>query len=281
MEFSPLNTPLPAGSWSPEMNFMGIRTPTGEVSSDLPAGVRLRLVMQWREPVDPKMPGLDIPAYPVILRVFRQLDPNGEKQPSDEMAETARSGAGPYAIFRTNSFVVYEQLLEYELPVAGRYAFVVATGYQPDPVLPGLRRDVEISPRVFLETLSAKPGEGQAVFRSYVTPRAGVGIPSDSPGAVTVGVPEAGSLVGGGTGIKLLTKPDLLGPDSLDLGGEFSLRGPGVATGFVAGIAADLVQADVSGANVFRSVGVLPGKQTVLPDAWLRYLRPSKRTGER
>ncbi|HEV3438953.1 MAG TPA: hypothetical protein VG122_16420, partial [Gemmata sp.] len=277
MEFASLNSPLPAGNWSPEMNFLGFSSPTGEVSTDLPAGVRVRFVMQWREPLNPKMPSLDIPAYPVILRIFRQMDPNGEKRPSDEMAESARSAGGPYQIFRTNSFVVYEQMLEFTVPVAGRYAFVVATGYQPDPLLPALRRDVEISPRVFLETLSAKPGEGQAVFRSYVTPRAGVGIPSDSPGAVTVGVPEVRSLVGGGTGITLLAKPDLLGPEALDLGGGLVLRGTGIATGYVAGIAADLVQAEVTGANVFRSVGVAPGKSTVVPDTWLKYLRPIPR----
>src|SRR5580704_18488055 len=140
------------------------------------------------------MPSLDIPAYPVILRIFRQMDANGEKRPSDEMAESARSAGGPYQIFRTNNYVVYEQMLEFTVPANGRYAFVVATGYQPDPLLPALRRDVEIYPRVFLETVSAKYGESQAVFRSYVTPRAGVGIPSDSPGAVTIGLPDVGLL---------------------------------------------------------------------------------------
>lgn len=281
MEFAPFTSPLPAGSWTPEMNFLGIRSAAGETSADLPMGVRMRFIMQWREPLDPRTPRLDLPAYPVVLRVFRQIDPNGEKQPSDEMAENARTAGGPYPIFRTNSYVVYEQMLEFTAPAAGRYAFVVATGYQPDPVLPALRRDVEISPRVFLETLSAKPGEGQAVFRSYVTPRAGVGIPGDSPGAVTVGVSEVGSLIGGGTGITLLAKPDLLGPEALDLGDGLVLRGTGIAAGYVAGIATDLVQADVAGANVFRSIGVGPGKPAIIPDSWLRYLRPLPRMIDR
>ncbi len=283
MEFAPLHAPLPPGNWTHEMNFIGMRAPTGEVSAELPAGARLRFTMQWRESIDPKLPSLDVPAYPVVLRVFRQLDPNGEKQPSDEMAESARSapGAGPYHIVRTTTYVVYEQILEFTVPVNGRYAFVVATGYQPDPVLPALRRDVEISPRVYLETIAAKIGEGQAVFRSYVTPDAGVGIPGDSPGAVTIGAPAPGSLVGGGTGITLLAKPDFLGPGSIEFGGGQAFRGAAMASGFVGGIAADLVQAEVSGANVFRSLGLEPGKPIVLPENWIRYLRPVPRRTEK
>jgi hypothetical protein len=281
MEFAPASSPLPPGSWTPEMNFMAFQTPSGSTSNDLPAGTKIRFVIQWREPLDPKLPGLDLPAYPVVLRIFQQLDPKGEKLPSDEMAERARSVGGPYPIFRANSCVVYEQLLEFTVPEAGRYSFVVATGYQPDPLLPALRRDVQINPRVFLETLAAKPGEGRAVFQSYVTPRAGVGIPGDSPGAVTIGVSEVGALVGGGTGITLESKPDLYGPETLNFGGEMSLLGPGVATGYVAGIAVDLVQAEVAGANVFRSVGAAPGKSVVIPEAWLRYVRPSSRRLER
>jgi hypothetical protein len=273
MEFAPFHAPLPAGSWTPEMNFLGSRSPTGEVSPELAAGVRVRFIMQWREHLDPKVPAIDIPAYPVVLRILRQVDPNGEKRPSDEMAEDARSAGGPYPILRASTFVVYEQILDFTVPAAGRYAFVVATGYQPDPALPALRRDVEISPRVHIETLAAKASENRVVFRSYTTPHVGVGIPGDSAGAVAVGLGEEGMLTGGGTGVTLLLKPDLLGPDAIDLPGQ-PLRGPGVATGFVAGIAADLVQAKVAGANVFRTIGVAAGKQPVLPEAWLRYMRP-------
>jgi hypothetical protein len=281
MEFAPPTQPLPEGSWSPELNFLGLRSSGGETAADLPAGAKLRVVMQWREPLDPNVPGLNLPAYPVVLRVFRQMDPSGEKRPSDEMVEEARSVGGPFAISRTSTYVVYEQILDFTAPSPGRYALVATTGYQPDPRLPALRRDVEISPRIFVETLSSKPGEGQVVFRSYRNPKAGVGIPSDSPGVVTVGVPVAGSLAGGGTGVTLLVKPDILGPDVLDLGNGAALRGPGVATGYVAGIATALVQANVSGANVFRTVGVSPGKLPVLPEAWLRYLRPQTSTAIR
>jgi hypothetical protein len=273
MEFTSLDQPLPPGNWSHELNFLGMHPTAGPIVDQLPAGMQMRFTMQWREPLGPGGPGGDRPVYAVKLRVYRQIDPTGEQRPSDEMAEDAVSSGGPYAIFRGDTFTVYEQMLDFAVPAAGRYAFVVGTGYESNPVLPALRRDFEILPRVFVETLSNKPGEGKVVFRSYVTPHVGVAIPGDSPGAVTIGVPRAGELTGGGTGLTLVQKPDLLGPDSLpDVPG---LTGTGIAAGFVGGIAADLVQAGAAGANVFRSSGVEPGKSIVLPNIWLRYLRPA------
>ena len=159
--------------------------------------------MQWREPLDPNFPALERPIYPVVLRIFHQLDPSGEKRPSDEMAEVARSVGGPYPILLTRTAVVYEQILDFTVPSAGRYATVVATGYQPPPLLPALKREAEINPRMIVETRSGKPSDGLAVFRSYVNPAAGVGIPGDSNGVTTVGGGGAGELTGGGTGLTL------------------------------------------------------------------------------
>ena len=269
MEFAPPGQPLPPGSWTPEMNFLGVRSPTGETALGLPAGVKLRFTMQWRESRDPTLPGLDIPAVPVVLRLFRQLDPNGARRPSDEMAEDARSIGGPYPIVRTASYVVFEQILEFTTPVAGHYALVVATGYQPDPLLPALRREVEINPRLIVETLSAKQGESRVVFRSYVTPAAGVGIPADSNGAITVGVPSPGQLTGGGTEVELRAKPELFGPDAVTLG-DPPMQGTGIATGFLGGMAAELVQAGAAGANPFLSSGFAMDKLAVVPDRWMR-----------
>jgi hypothetical protein len=271
MEFAPADQPLPAANWSPEMNFLGVRAPTGETTPDIAAGTKLRFTMQWREPRDPNLPAVDRPAYPVILRVLRQLDPTGTKQPSDEMAEVARSVGGPYPILLTETFVVYEEILEFDAATAGRFALVVATGYQVPPLLPALKREVEAYPRIVVETLSAKRGDPTVVFRSYVTKDAGVGIPGDSFGVITVGTGAAGELVGGGTGVTLRAKPDLFGPNAID-----GLRGPGVATGFVGGMGAALVQTGAAGANVFKSAGVAPGCPAVVPDVWLKQLRPAK-----
>jgi hypothetical protein len=274
MEFATRTQPLPPGSWTPEMNFLGFVSPAGEVLPELPAGTKLRFTMQWREPLDPNVPAVDRPIYPVVLRLYRQLDPNGDKRPSDEMAEEARTAGGPSPILMTGTSVIYEQMLEFTVPAAGRYAAVVATGFKPEPLLAALKREAEISPRMIVETLSGRPADGRVVFRSYVNPMAGVGIPGDSIGVTTVGTGAPGELIGGGTGLTLRPKPDLFGPAAIDVAG--APRGSGIATGFVGGIGVALVQAGAAGANPFASSGFTPGKAAVVPDAWLKYLRPAK-----
>ena len=277
MEYAPPGQKLPAGNWAADMNFLNVRAIDGTLTPDIVAGTKLRFTMQWRESLDPNLPSVDRPAYPVVLRLFRQLDPKGEKQPSDEMAEAARSVGGPYPILLAKTFVVYEQILEFTVVTAGRYALIVATGYQPDPLLPSLRREVEVYPRIIVETLSAKQGDALTVFGSYTTPEAGVGIPGDSAGAITVGVPVPGELVGGGTGITLRAKPDLFGPETLDASGQ--VRGTGIATGYVGGIAVTLVQAGANGSNVFKSSGFEWGKQAAVPAPWMEYLKPQSKPG--
>lgn len=276
MEFATPSQPLPEGSWTPELNFLCLQSLNGQTNQNLPAGVKLRVTIQWRESRDPSLSGLDIPAKPVALRVFRQLDPTGSTRPSDEMAEVARSVGGPYPIFRNENFIIYEQILDLTTPVVGRYALVVDAGFQPDPLLPALRREVEIQPRVVIETLSAKPGEATVVFETYTNPAAGVGIPADSGGAVTVGVARSGELTGGGPGITLRAKPDFFGPQAIQLG-DPNLQGSGTAAAFVGGMATALVQAGASGANPFLSSGFTPGKSAVVPEQWMRYLRPLSR----
>src|SRR5262249_44593009 len=128
MEFAPPEAPLPPMNWSNDMNFLGFQGADGKIVAELSAGAKGRFTMPWREPLDPNFPSVDRPAFPVVLRVFRQLDPTGTKIPSDEMAEEARSTGGPYPILLTNTFVVYEQILEFTAANAGRYALVVAKG---------------------------------------------------------------------------------------------------------------------------------------------------------
>ena len=61
MEFALPTQPIPPGNWSHELNFLGVRGPTGEVAPDLPAGARVRFTMQWREPRDPPCPAWTSP----------------------------------------------------------------------------------------------------------------------------------------------------------------------------------------------------------------------------
>src|SRR5262249_116234 len=138
----------------------------------------------------------------------------------DEMQEEARSASVPNVIYRTKTFLVFEQMLEFTVPAAGRYALVVESAAQAEPLLPALRRDLEIFPRIVIEAVGTAPSDPQVVFRSYTAPTAGVGTPGDALGALTIGTDAAGSLVSGGTGLALRQKPDVIGPDALTVGAE-------------------------------------------------------------
>jgi hypothetical protein len=269
MEWVPPGSKLPADDWSPHLNFLGTRAPTGEVKPELAMGAKLRFVVQWREPVDPNFPETETPAYPLTLRLLRQIDPAGTQRSSDEMQEEARSASVPNVIFRTRTYLVFEQMLEYTVPAAGRYALVLESAPLPTPLLPALQREVEIYPRLVVETPGTALGEPRAVFRSYTNTAAGVGIPGDAQGAVTVGIEGTREQVGAGTGVTLRPKPDVFGPAALSFGPQ-TYRGQGVATAFAGGAAALLVQARFHGPNVFKSAGVEEGSKLVIPERWFR-----------
>lgn len=276
MEFVPYGSKLPADNWSPHLNFLGTRSPAGAVAHELAKDVKIRIVVQWREPADPNFPESDIPAYPLTLRLLRQINPAGEKRSSDEMEEVARSPSAPNVIFRTRTFLVFEQMLEYTVPAAGRYALMVESAGVPEPPLPSLRRQVEIYPRIALETVGSATSEPQVVFRSYTNFIAGVGTPGDALGAITIGTSEAGTQVSGGTGLTLRGKPDVIGPDSFTFGPQ-TVGGQGMATAFAGGTAAVLLQARFSAPNVFFATGIEPGKKLEVPERWLKIV-PAVRT---
>ncbi len=269
MEFVPPKTKLPADNWSPSLNFLGIRAANGSVAPELAAGAKLRFTVQWREPADPNFPEADIPVRPLTIRVLRQIDPNGEKRSSDEMAEDARSVNVPNVIYRTPTFLVFEQMLEFTVPAAGRFALALDSAAAAEPLLPALQREVEIYPRIVIETLGTSASDPKVVFRSYTAPTAGVGTPGDALGAITVGTDAPGVLVGGGTGLTLRGKPDVLGPNTLALGAQ-TASGPGVATAFAGGASVLLLQARVAGPNVLAATGIEPGKKLELPERWLK-----------
>jgi hypothetical protein len=274
MEFVPPGTKLPADNWSPQLNFLGTRALSGEVSPELAKDAKLRIVVQWREPADPNFPDSDVPYYPLTLRLLRQLDPTGTQRPSDEMEELARSVSAPNVVSRTRTYLVFEQMVEFTVPVAGRYALALESAQPPEPPLPQLRRSLEIYPRVVIETVGTAASDPHAVFRSYTTTTAGVGTPGDSLGAITIGTDVPGTQVGGGTGITLRQKPDVLGPDAFVFGND-TFRGPGAATAFAGGAAVSLLQARTAAPNVFFATGIEPGKPLEIPSLWLKTVPPA------
>jgi hypothetical protein len=276
LEFVPFGAKLPPEHWTPQLNFLGTQTASGPVSPDVAKGAKLRFVVQWREPADPNFPGSEVPLYPLTLRLLRQLDPAGEKRASDEMEEVARSVSVPNVLYRTRTYLVYEQMLEYEAKDGGRFALALESAAGPPPLLPGLRREIDIQPRVVVETLGVSVADPRAVFRSFTNFTAGVGTPGDALGAITVGVASPTSQVGAGGGVQLRVKPDLFGPEALALGAE-SYRGEGIAAAFVGGGAALLLQTGASGQTLFTGTGLEPGSKLELPVAWLRNVRRIER----
>lgn len=273
MEFAPSGTKLPADNWSPQLNFLGTRAPGGALTPELAKDAKLRFVVQWREPADQNFPDGDIPAYALSLRMLRQIDPTGEKRSSDEMQEEGRSVSAPNVIHRTRTYLVFEQMLEFTVPAAGRYALALESVARAEPLLPSLRRDVEIYPRIVIETVGTAASEAKVVLRSYTSTTGGVGVPGDAQAARTVGTEAATAQVGGGTGLTLRTKPDVFGPASLTFGND-KFSGPGAATAFAGGTAALLTQTRAGAPNLFGSARIDAGKRLVIPEAWLRIVPP-------
>ena len=194
-------------SWTRELNFLAARNPNGIASPTLPAGSRVRLTVQWREPHDPNVYGGLDSTVPLYLRVFRQLDPTGEKRASDDLAEVARSVGGPYRVAKEPTYGVYEQIVEFEVMEAGVYCVRVEGLSGFDPILPALKPQFEIFPRMYAEFIRSAPEHGRPVFASFAPLNVGVGIPGDAKAALTIGVAEKpdgtgmNGLTGGGTGV--------------------------------------------------------------------------------
>jgi hypothetical protein len=176
LEFAPVDVPLAAESWSRELNFLAWRDSAGNVSKDLPAGSRIRVTLQWREPHDPSLARIGLDHFREPLAIFRlqavrQLDPAGSKRPADDLEIVAQSAGAPHRLDQTASSATYEISVEWRVPEAGRYAIRVE-GRLPEsdrpaslPTLPRLRRTGEIRPRIRGETLE---GAGAAIWRDYM-----------------------------------------------------------------------------------------------------------------
>jgi hypothetical protein len=188
MEFAPTETPLPTDNWSRELNFLAWRDATGKVTPDLPAGSRVRVTLQWREPHDASLAriGQDHfrePLAAVRLQVVRQSEPAGSKRPADDLEIVAQSAGVPHRLDQTPSSASYEVSVEWRVPEAGRYAIRVE-GRMPEsdrplslPTLPRLRRTGEIRPRIVADTLE---GDGRAIWRDFHGETEPVGKHADS-----------------------------------------------------------------------------------------------------
>ncbi|HWG41348.1 MAG TPA: S8 family serine peptidase [Gemmataceae bacterium] len=273
MEFTAPEQPLPADLWSPELNFLSWRTPTGKAARDIPAGTRLRITLQWREAHDPlyAQTGEDPYRLPLArnLRVLllHQADPTGKLQPADDLEIVAQSVGLPQRLDAAPGSAIYELTLEVQVKKAGRYA-VRIEGRAPesiypanDPTLPAMRRQGEMRLRLFVTPLDAT---GRAVLHDYVTANGSVGMPGDARTAITVGAADERnrrqpySAGGAPFNMELLAKPDVLAYDRSE--------GTAEAAAFAAGLAVLAPSANRSLTARLQGLCVPPGGVLRLPD---------------
>ena len=102
MEFAPPDHKLTPGQWSREWNFLAWQPHQGKRLADLPAGAKVRISLQWREPHDPDYfaaeDGEDHYRKPLAdlrIALARQRDPLAKNLPADAFEVVARSTAQP------------------------------------------------------------------------------------------------------------------------------------------------------------------------------------------
>jgi hypothetical protein len=225
MEFAPHNAALPLGRWTRELNFLAWRPYEGKTEQDLPAGARIRLSLQWREPHDPTLffrPGAPdlyrTPLAELRLLVLRQRDPDGKLLPADDFEVVGRAEGLPQRLDNQPNASTYELVVEFTVAKAGRYAVRVErqvptrwviisdpksgregigvvegltpTGIRPVGVatLPEVEKNWELRPRLFVRAVDDKVGrEGRPVLGDFATSTGTIGMPADSRGVVTIG----------------------------------------------------------------------------------------------
>ena len=264
MEFADANVPLPAGTFTREINFLANLASDGDATADFAAGAKLRIAIQWREPHDPNSVLTAEPLIGFTLQLMRQYDPSGKTTATDEFALIAQSQGQPVRLMRTPSAGVYEQSLDVTLPSAGRYALRVVMKPATENQFAAATRLAEISPKITLRNMADT--KSRPIFATFVSAQGGVGIPADAARAFTVGRCDAQgrslSLLGAGPGVQLRQKPDAL------LFGD----GSGGAAATVAGLAACLADLGARPANLVGTTAIGPNGMLSLPVDWIQSL---------
>ena len=289
MEFAAPGTPLRPGRWSPELNFLAFRNWDGSQSLDLPAGARLRVTIQWREPHDPTLPDPDDTAYrlplaPLGLMLLRQRDPSGKALPADEMEPVARTEGQAIRLDRQPNSGAYEHFFEVTLPASGRYALRVEGGVPnstrpaSSPIVPALEKVWELRPRIFIEVLDGPTAvRGRPVFLDYESLLGGMAVPADARSVLAVGSahlsrrPEPTSALGAGPNTEMRLKPDVLAFDQLPrLGnGTGPAWGTSLSASFAGGMGTSLIGAGAPQSWFLESLRIPPGHVLEVPEFWI------------
>ena len=286
MEFAPTAFPIPATRWTRELNFLRFAPTDGDSTTTLPAGLKVRITVQWREPHELDDEYRPQPIYPMKLRVLRQADPEGKVAATDDMIEVARSVGPTIRLLKTPGCGVYELSMLLTVPSDGVYALRVERGESAELFPQVGRRDADLRPRIVIQLADADTAKGKAVFDTFVPRMVGVGIPGEVPAVLTIGSGTGPAyrtptcLTGAGPGITLRTKPDFFTAGILAIGEEGG-AGPGVSAGFAGGVAASALSTGLRARAMTRTLQMDAGGPLILPAEWLSTLRLPTRTGER
>ncbi len=277
LEFDSTTAGPPKGLWSKELNFLDYAPHGGTGDGTLPAGLRVRVTAQWREPHDPNGFPPDGSIFPMRMRLLRQVDPAGETHATDELIEVARVQGEPVRMARTRGSETFEHTVELTVPAAGVYALRVDGGPRFEKLGLGLTRNLEPRIRLFVELLDAgERAKGAVTFQTYSDNAGGVGVPGDSVAALTVGTSDGKkvtSLTGLGPGVTLGAKPDVVVNAVVTVNGK-TYGGTAVAAGYAGGLSACLAELGVAPTDLIRSLGLKAGDPLVLPAPWLSTVTP-------
>src|SRR5262249_45481641 len=280
MEFAEAKTPLPAGNWNHELNFLAWDPlGSGERTAAVPAGTRVHVTMQWREAHDAPFPGPGEDPYreplaDLRLVVLRQPDPEGKSRPADDFILVAESTGLPQRVANEPGASTFEHVAEFTVDEASRYALriegTLPRGTEPRgaATLPATRQVGEIRPRLYVETLD---GDGRVVLQSYATQMGTIGTPGDALRALTVGaVAPSGQTKGYSTegspmNMELTMKPDLRAEDRLGVEGAKNVGGTGLSAAFAAGHAAALLSGGKTPECVRQELRARAGRMRPVP----------------
>jgi hypothetical protein len=275
LEFAPSTTALAKNRWTRELNFLKYLPTNGETTPVLPAGTKLRISLQWREPHNRNAYLNSEPVYPLRLRLLKQVDPEAQAHSTDDFIEVGRSMGLPVRLLKTPGSGTYEVTIETTLAADGVYALRVEGTNQLNDTLSAIRQGVEFHPRIAIQLpIPAQAAAGTVMFDTFAPRNVGVGIPADASEAVAVGggsAKQPTSLTGAGPGIALRSKPEVYTTSIITVDGK-TLEGPAIAAGYAAGMAACLGEAGVRKTDVTRTMGLNPGDDLVLPQEWIQSL---------
>lgn len=284
--FAPAGAKLPEGRWSRDLNFLAWQPTNGERSFDLPAGGRIRIVLQWTEAHDPTLsnqPGPDPYRRPLAnlqLLVLRQRDPSGKNVGSDDFNVVARTDTLPQLIERRPNWATYEYLLEFAAESEGRFALrlegTVPPFIRPPSVasVPAIEKTWESHARIFVSTVG-QSSPGRVVIGDFQSGLGSLGAPGNALLPRTVGAANSQgerqpySAGGPPAGQALLVKPTFLTFDELPIPGTSASVGTELATAFAAGMYASMMSAGTIESQKLLWLGVPPSGMLHVPPLWL------------